>query len=280
MKFKITHSTEYNFAAPVFLEPHYLRFRPSQTAFMRLEHFELLIDEPVAGHKVMRDEENNTVDFFWFNGMTEKLTITATSTLETSDFNPFEFLIHPQEFNTFPFIYEDLQRPLLSASLATSPISQELKTYSAVVEKTSEQQTIPFLTQLTNQIHKDFSVVYREEGAPFTPKETFNQKSGSCRDLSWMLIHLLRSLGIAARFVSGYYYFEMEEPSYELHAWVAAFIPGIGWLGLDPSHGILTGNTHFPIAMSAHYEQTMPVSGGLRGSATSQLKTSLQIDRF
>jgi transglutaminase-like putative cysteine protease len=95
-----------------------------------------------------------------------------------------------------------------------------------------------------------------------------------------MQINLLRQQGIAAQFVSGYYYFEMEEPSYELHAWVEVFIPGIGWLGLDPSHGILTGNTHFPIVSSAHSENTMPVSGGIRGSATSTLVTELSIEKI
>jgi transglutaminase-like putative cysteine protease len=82
-----------------------------------------------------------------------------------------------------------------------------------------------------------------------------------------MQINLLRQLGMQLVFV-GYYYFDMDEPAYELHVG-GRFIPGIGWLGLDPSHGILTGNTHFPIASSAHFDNTMPVSGGIRGSATS-----------
>jgi transglutaminase-like putative cysteine protease len=69
-----------------------------------------------------------------------------------------------------------------------------------------------------------------------------------------MLIQLLQQLGIAARFVSGYYYFEMDQPAYELHGWVTIFLPGIGWLGLDPSHGIFTGNTHFAIASSAYHK--------------------------
>jgi transglutaminase-like putative cysteine protease len=73
-----------------------------------------------------------------------------------------------------------------------------------------------------------------------------------------MQINLLRQLGIAARFVSGYYYFDMDEP--RITCVGGRFIPGIGWLGLDPSHGILTGNTHFPIASSAHFDNTMPVS--------------------
>jgi transglutaminase-like putative cysteine protease len=127
-------------------------------------------------------------------------------------------------------------------------------------------------------LHDDFKVEYRETGQPFSPNKTFKFKRGSCRDLSWLLISLLRNRGIAARFVSGYFYFDMDEPAYELHAWVEVFLPGNGWLGLDPSHGIFTGNSHFPIVSSAHYENTMPVSGGIRGSATSKLKTQLSIE--
>jgi transglutaminase-like putative cysteine protease len=85
--------------------------------------------------------------------------------------------------------------------------------------KASNFNTIPFLTNLTKQLHDDFKVEYREEGAPLRPDDTFNLKKGSCRDLSWMQINLLRQLGIAARFVSGYYYFDMDEPAYELHGW-------------------------------------------------------------
>jgi transglutaminase-like putative cysteine protease len=95
-----------------------------------------------------------------------------------------------------------------------------------------------------------------------------------------MQIHLLRQQGIAARFVSGYYYFDMDQPQFELHAWLQVYLPGTGWLGLDPSHGILTGNTHFPVVSSAHYEHSMPVSGGIRGSATSQLITQLSIEKL
>jgi hypothetical protein len=84
---------------------------------------------------------------------------------------------------------------------------------------------------LTKQLHDDFKVEYREEGAPLRPDDTFNLKKGSCRDLSWMQINLLRQLGIAARFVSGYYYFDM---AYELRVG-GRFIPGIGWLGFRSS---------------------------------------------
>jgi transglutaminase-like putative cysteine protease len=280
MKFKLTHNTQYLFDSEVFLEPHHLRFRPRKTEFLDVINFSITILPEPTGHKVIQDEDNNVVDFCWFDGMVKKLSIKAESVLETKTFNPFDFIIHPQHFNQIPFQYNEQQKNILFSALEMYSISQELIDYGAAILQASHFNTISYLTNLTKQLHEDFSVEYREVGPPLLPNETFQHKKGSCRDLSWMQINLLRQQGIAARFVSGYYYFDMEEPAYELHAWVDVFLPGTGWLGLDPSHGILTGNTHFPIASSAFSENTMPVSGGVRGSATSKLSTQLSIEKI
>lgn len=278
MKFKIRHSTEYLFDSEVFLEPHYFRFRPIQTAYLTVLDFSIAVLPKPTGHKIFQDEDHNVVDFCWFDGMTKKLTIHVESVIETKSFNPFDFILHPASFNQIPFTYTDQQKQLLFSALEKQPISNALKEYGALLLKDANFNTLQYLTTLTKQLHNDFTVEYREEGPPLLPDETFKLKRGSCRDLAWMQINLVRQQGIAAHFVSGYYYFDMEEPAYELHAWVAVFLPGTGWLGLDPSHGVLTGNTHFPIASSAHSENTMPVFGGIRGSATSKLKTLLSID--
>ena len=279
MNFKIIHETKYLFSGDVFLEPHILRFRPKQTAFIDVTGFSIELESEPEGHRVIEDEEHNVVDFCWFEKLSDSFTIRVESSLQTKEFNPFNFIIHPDSFNTVPFTYSEDQYQMLYASLQKEALSQELVDYANAVLETSNFNTITFVTNLTIQIHKDFSVEYREVGPPLSPENTFAIKTGSCRDLSWMQINLLRNFGIAARFVSGYFYFDMDEPSYELHAWIEIFIPGTVWLGFDPSHGILTGNTHFPIASSAISENTMPVSGGIRGSATSQLITNLTIEK-
>ncbi|WP_339719190.1 transglutaminase family protein [uncultured Paraglaciecola sp.] len=279
MNFKIIHETTYSFSDEVFLEPHYLRFRPKQTPFIDVISFSIALKSEPEGHRVIEDEEHNVIDFCWFQALTKGFTIHVESNLQTKAFNPFDFIVHPDSFNTLPFSYSEHQSQVLHAYLQKSESDRDLLEYANVILESSHFNTVTFMTNLTIQIHQDFSVEYREVGPPLSPKHTFEIKKGSCRDLSWMQINLLRHLGIAARFVSGYFYFDMEKPSYELHAWIEAFIPGTGWLGFDPSHGILTGNTHFPVASSAIPENTMPVSGGIRGSATSQLSTYLTIEK-
>lgn len=277
MKFKIIHETKYVFDEEVFLEPHYLRFRPKQTPFIDITGYSISLSPQPQGLRVIEDEEHNQIDFCWFEGLTKHLTIAVESRLTTHVFNPFNFIIHPESFSSVPFAYSDHQCQILASALTKSSLNQNLIDYADDVLHTAQFSTIAFITQLTKKIHQDFTVEYREAGAPLSPEQTFSLKTGSCRDLSWMQIKLLRHYGIAARFVSGYFYFEMENPSFELHAWIEVFIPGTGWLGFDPSHGILTGNTHFPLASSATPENTMPVSGKIRGSASSQLITHLSI---
>jgi transglutaminase-like putative cysteine protease len=112
---------------------------------------------------------------------------------------------------------------------------------------------------------------------PLSADETFQLKYGACRDVTWMQIQLLRNMGIAARFVSGYFFIPEAIENAELHAWLEVYIPGAGWIGLDPSHGILTGSHHIPIASSSNHQLTMPIDGTFRGSAKSTLTSTLKI---
>lgn len=277
MTFSIIHTTEYTYDQKVFLEPHYIRFKPKATAYISVAHFDIHITPTPAGLSEQIDVEHNHNLFCWFDGAHDQLKIVARSKVITSAFNPFNFLIHPYEYTALPFTYDPQTSALLQPCLQTDTPSQAIQAFLEALLNETEYHTVNFLVALTRQIHHDFVVESRETGTPHEPELTFSQRKGSCRDLAWMQIHFLRHLGIAARFVSGYLYLDTLTPEFELHAWLEVYIPGAGWVGFDPSHGIITDNHHIPVASSAYFSHTMPVSGSFRGSAQQALHHELSI---
>ena len=139
--------------------------------------------------------------------MTKKMAIKLNMIVDTIDFNPFNFILYPNEYFTIPFTYSEKLTKILSPSLEVLNISEPLINYGQKILGDSGSDSLTFLTDLTRQIHTDFSLEYRHTGKPFSSEKTFERKLGSCRDLTWMQIQLLRHLGIASRFISGYYFF-------------------------------------------------------------------------
>lgn len=277
MKLQISHTTEYTYSNPVFFEPHYLRFKPKDTPHSNLVEFKLKIDPEPSGYSEQIDIENNHIGLCWFEDTHRQLKLSIKTIIEVNEYNPFNFLVHPAEYLQLPFQYNDQTGQLLKPSLQYSSLSEELKSFLKDTLEKTDHQTTPFLLELTRQIHNEFIVETREIGEPYDPGLTSKLKRGSCRDLAWMQIHLLRQIGIAARFVSGYFYLNSTNPQFELHAWIEVFLPGAGWIGFDPSNGIVCGCFHIPLASSAFYENTMPVSGTTRGESKAILQNELKI---
>ena len=277
MRLRINHETEYLFEKEVFFEPHYFRFKPGNNPNIEIESFHLEISPRPSGLITQIDAENNLNHFAWFEGLHKKLAIKAETTLHSQDYNPFNFIIFPSFYSKMPFSYDKVFKSLVEPSLFKLKTATGLINFGKELLAESGSVTIDFILNLTRRIHSGFIIENRETGSPLHPDETFSLKKGSCRDLSWMMIQLLRNMGIAARFVSGYYYIPLEKPDYELHAWVEVFIPGAGWLGFDPSHGIITANSHIPVSASSHHNNTMPVSGNTRGDGKSELSARLEI---
>ena len=280
MRLKIVHETVYEFSTEVFVEPHYLRFKPRLTPHNRLKSFDLNIVAPPTGLSEQVDAENNLVHFCWFSGMHQKISIFSNSVVELAENNPFNFILFPDSYFNLPFHYSPPLRDILQPALSTTEIHDSLVEYGNRVLARCAYQTVDFITALTTQIHHDFTLETRLEGEPLAPNLTFDLKKGSCRDLSWMHIQLLRHMGVAARFVSGYFFIESPHPEPELHAWVDVYLPGAGWVGFDPSNGMIAGSSHIPVCTSAQYENTMPVTGSFRGDATSVLTNSLSIEHL
>ena len=278
IEFRISHETSYTFSSEVFLEPHFLRLKPKALPNSTLISFKQTLSVKPAGIKEIVDIEGNLIHLCWFEGLHESLEILAESVVQIKPTNPFDFLIYPIECAKVPINYADSQKALLRASLNHEQVSKNLTEYGRKTLQESDHDVVKFITNLTRKIHADFVLEFREHGNPLPADKTFSIKRGSCRDLSWMQIQLLRQIGIASRFVSGYYYVHQgENPEFELHAWVEVFIPGAGWVGLDPSNGMLTSSNHIAIASGTSFRDTMPVSGSIRGDAGSMLSTNLLI---
>lgn len=277
-KLTIVHETHYAFDSEVFIEPHYFRFQPRVSSVIQVINFDLKISPYPLTLSGQFDAESNQVHFAWFEGLHTHLSVKVRSQVILQDNNPFDFILYPQTYLELPFQYSDRLTTMLTPALASENISDELVAYVDNILSGSGFKTLNFLTNLTNQIHSDFELEFRLEGQPYAADTTFEMRKGSCRDLSWMQIQMLRHLGIASRFVSGYFYINTLKNEFELHAWIEVYLPGAGWIGFDPSHGIIVGNNHIPVCTSSHHKNAMPITGTIRGKANSVLTTSIALE--
>lgn len=250
---KIVHDTFYQFDAPVFIHPHYLRFKPKVTPYSKPLTFELSVFPIPIGKSEQRDTESNLVHFCWFDYFHHSLSIRSESVVVLREINPFDFILFPEHYSGLPFTYDPSLRDNLHASLLINKVDYPLIDYGNAILSASGNHTLNFITHLTQRIHADFNAESRLVGPPHDSNLTFHLKKGSCRDLSWMQIQLLRFMGIAARFVSGYYFMPVQNTLPELHGWLEVYLPGAGWIGFDPSHGIIAGSSHIPVCASSQY---------------------------
>ena len=129
---------------------------------------------------------------------------------------------------------------------------------------------------LTDQIHRDYTIEYREEGTPRDPDATLSLQSGACRDLAVLFVECCRSVGLAARFVSGYAHID-DSTDHEFHAWAEVYLPGGGWRGYDPTLGLAVADRHVVVAAAAHPSDAAGISGTFRGSAVATIETAVEI---
>ncbi|MDE2566104.1 MAG: transglutaminase family protein, partial [Burkholderiales bacterium] len=211
-----------------------------------------------------------------FPEMTREFKVTVDLVAEMSVLNPFDFFLEP-EAETFPFAYgPELARDLLPY-LATEPLSDRSPRLRAFVESVSREpaRTIDFMVGLNQRLQREISYLIRMEPGVQPPEVTLANGSGSCRDTGWLLVQLFRHLGIAARFVSGYLIQlrpdvkSLDGPSgaehdfTDLHAWCEIYLPGAGWIGLDPTSGLLAGEGHIPVACTPEPGSAAPISGAV-----------------
>jgi transglutaminase-like putative cysteine protease len=286
MFLRVTHLSQYEYSQPVSFAPHALYLRPRENPRQRLHHFTLEIS-PAARRIATTDPLDNALDWVYFESVAAaRLEFRTELMVETLDTNPFDFFLKPSA-NSFPFTYDDAERFALAPSLAprADTPAAELRSWLQSRLPTLPAETVPCLTALNAAVHTSLSYASREEAGIQSAGQTLSRGGGSCRDYAVFLIELCRSLGIAARFVSGYLY---EPPGASppaapaLHAWVEVYLPGAGWRGLDPTRGIFCDDAFVPLAHSAIAESVNPIQGSFIGpaSVTSKLTTHLKIEKL
>ncbi len=217
-----------------------------------------------------QDPQSNHVARLTFPEKVKELRLEVDLVAETSVYDPFDFFLEPH-VNTYPFQYADWQWRELQPFLRREPATRCFAAYLRGIE--GAPRTVDFLVALNQKLHRDVSYVIRLEPGVQSKEETLSRGSGSCRDSAWLLVQLLRHLRLAARFVSGYLIqLKPDEPSVDgppgpekdftdLHAWCEVYLPGAGWIGLDPTSGLLAGEGHVPLAATPEPLSAAPVAG-------------------
>jgi transglutaminase-like putative cysteine protease len=281
--YNIEHAIEYRYSQPVSFAPHQLRLYPRSNVQQSVLSFDLAIDPLPQQISESIDLDGNNSILVWFDDtLTTSLKIQTKNQVSTHLNNPFNYLLEPWADRLpidYPHsLYQQLQ-PYLAGYLAHSidPIAAEL---AGEIWQSVDGKTIPFLTELNQRIYHNCQYSIRQDGAALPPSIVWKNHSGSCRDLVVLFIEVCRSVGLAGRFVSGYEA-AAETDDRHLHAWAEIYLPGAGWRGYDPTHGLVVAANHIALSSSPFPAQTTPVEGKLRtvGAISTEMNYRLMIEK-
>jgi uncharacterized protein (DUF2126 family)/transglutaminase-like putative cysteine protease len=272
----LRHVTRYRYDRPIALGPQTIRLRPAPHCRAKVVAYALKVEPQSHFLNWQQDPQSNWLACIVVPEKTDQFTVTVDLSVDMEVINPFDFFLEP-EAEQFPFAYSAELKTELEPYLRPLPGGHAFDRYLAGLSRETKQTT-SFLFDLNAQLAKDIGYLIRMEPGIQTPEETLCKASGSCRDSAWLLVQLLRHMGLAARFTSGYLIQlkpdvkSLDGPSgpekdfTDLHAWCEVYLPGAGWVGLDPTSGLFAGEGHIPLASTASPAQAAPIAGAVEPS--------------
>ena len=266
----LTHGTRYRYDRPVSLGPQTVRLRPSPHGRTPILRYDLRVSpEPESLHW-LTDPMGNHLALVRPAGRIEAFELVVTLAAELAPYNPFDFLLDP-EAAEWPFAYPALLDAQLAPFRASGPSDPAVSALTAALG-TGPRSTVELLVAANALVSGRVAYLMRPEPGVQSPAETLALGQGSCRDSGWLLVHLLRALGFAARFCSGYLV-QLADDDHpdraDLHAWAEVWLPGGGWVGLDATSSLLAAEGHIPLASAPDPVSVAPVSGRLEPVGTA-----------
>ena len=267
------HKSQYRYDRAVAHAPHVIRLRPAPHCRTRILSYSLRVEPKKHFLNWQQDPFSNYLARAVFPEPATELVVEVDLVAEMAVHNPFDFFLEKYADN-FPFTYEPGLAKELAPFFVAKPMGPLLKEFVVSISL-KETRTIDFFVALNQRLSREIKYLIRLEAGVQTPEETLTKRSGSCRDTAWLLVETLRHLGLAARFVSGYLIQlapdvkSLDGPSgtevdfTDLHAWCEVFLPGAGWIGFDPTSGLLAGEGHIPLACTPEPSSAAPISGAV-----------------
>ncbi|MDR3699919.1 MAG: transglutaminase family protein [Candidatus Sulfopaludibacter sp.] len=266
----VQHSTVYRYREPVGLGEHRMMFRPRASHDLRLIRTSLLISPQPAQLRWLHDPFDNSVAVATFEGTTKELRFESTVTLEHFENSGPEYPLEDYA-RTYPFRYADEDFPSLSNALAKGYPGDSVDRWALqFLDPAETSTTMNILRAMTSGIRRDFTYSRRIEKGVQSPEETLRTRTGSCRDFAVLMIEATRSLGVAARIVSGYIFIPNNSGlagGGSTHAWVQAYLPGAGWVDFDPTNSIIGNRNLIRVAVAWSPGQVLPLWGTYDGPA-------------
>ncbi len=272
------HKTQYNYPRKIIVGPQLVRLRPAYHGRTKICSYDIRVEPKKHFCNWQQDPFANPIARYVFDQPTDVFSVCVDLVADMTVINPFDFFVE-DDADKFPFTYDDDVKQQLSPYLVKSELSPAMTKWVESMPKSSDR-IIDLLVEVNGKAQHRVDYKIRLEPGVQTPEQTLTMNSGSCRDSAWMLVETFRQLGIASRFVSGYLIQLVSDekplpdengvigPSgpvedfCDLHAWTEVFLPGAGWVGLDPTSGLFAGEGHIPLACTPSYSGAAPITGG------------------